>query len=110
MISFLLLRERQGGIGAVNTGTARIDQMINVVMTATLQNIEKAVHVIPDIRVGILNRVTHTRLRCQMNNSLNIKLIEETFNFFTIDNVQFYESKFSKDFMSSNLARFKFTS
>ena len=72
VINILVHRERHGRVGTIDTGTASVDQMIDIIVAAPLQNVRKPHDVAVNIRQWIFNGVTHPGLGGKVHHTLGL--------------------------------------
>lgn len=72
VVHFVVRRERHPRVGTVDAGTAGIDQVLDFVVAAALQNIAKTNQIALDVGVRVGQRVTHASLRGEMDDALEI--------------------------------------
>ena len=77
MIGFVVLRKRQLAVGAVDRRRRCIDQMATSVVSATFQHIDETFEIGVDIGMRMIDRVTHTCLRRQMDHSWKAVFCEQ---------------------------------
>ena len=70
MVDVLVNRERHGGVGAIDTGTAGIHQVFDTAVAAAFQNMCKANDVAVDVGQWVVNGITYTRLGCEIHYSI----------------------------------------
>ena len=70
MINILMNGKRHRRVGTIDTGTAGIYQVLNTVMTATLENVGKADDVAVDIGHRVLDGITDACLRSKVHDPL----------------------------------------
>ncbi len=77
-------REGHCCIGTVNTGTARIHQVLNAVVAATFQDVSETDDVAVYVGERILNGVTHTGLGSEVDHALGLVYCKALFNRVTV--------------------------
>jgi hypothetical protein len=77
MIDIILHRERQFGIGAVDRGRRRKQQMLAAVVAAPFQHVDEALDVGVDVGVGVFERIANARLRRKMDDQREPVLCEQ---------------------------------
>ena len=70
VVDILMDREGHRGIGAIDTGTAGVNQMFDVVMAAAFQDVGKTDDVAVDVGQRIGDRVAHPGLGGQVDDAL----------------------------------------
>ena len=77
MIDVLTDAMRRGGVQAINRTRRRIDQMFDIAMATSLQDIEKTHHIGFDINQRIFQTVTHACLACEIDDVSKMLCAEE---------------------------------
>ena len=77
MVDIVVHRERQLGIGAVDRGRRRKQQVPAAMMPASLQNVGEAGQIGVDIGVRVLQRIPDAGLGCEVNHHRKAMLPEQ---------------------------------
>ena len=77
MVDTVVLREGQLGVAAVHAGAARVGQVLHLVVTAALQDVQGALDVGIDVRVRVGQRVAHACLGRQVDDPVGLLLGED---------------------------------
>jgi len=94
VIYVLMDRERHRGVRAVDgTGRGKYE-MRHVRVTASFENVDKAVEIAVHVRVGVLEAVTHTRLCGQVNNAVEYVTGEKFFRSIPVVKVEADKGEF----------------
>ena len=80
MVDVLMHAERHLGVGAIDRARRRINQMLDAVMTAALEDVQEADQVGIDIGVRIVERVADAGLRGEMQDALRLVFREQPFH------------------------------
>jgi len=93
VIDIVVYRKRHVGIGAVHTGTAGIDQMLDLMVAATFEHIQKTDYIGFNIGMGILQRVTHTGLGGEIDHAIEFFCGKQGFHGRPVGHVHANEAK-----------------
>ncbi len=77
MIDIVLHRKRQFGVGAVDRGGRREQQMLAAVVAAAFQHVDEAFEIGIDIGVGMFERIANARLGREMDDDRKPMLLEQ---------------------------------
>ena len=80
----MMHRERHCCISTVNTGAARIHQVLNAVVAATFQDVSEADDVAVYVGERVLNGVTHSGLGSEVDHALGLVGGKALFNRLTV--------------------------
>ena len=89
MVDILVDRERHIGIGTVN-GTRRcIDQMLNPMMSASLQDVQRTHDITVNICPRILQRIPDAGLGCHVHDPVEPLLLKQASDSVIVFEIQF---------------------
>ncbi|MBV6389860.1 MAG: hypothetical protein JNIBNLAF_01511 [Nitrosomonas europaea] len=88
MIDVVMYREWHHRVGTIDTGAAGIHQVLDIVMTATFENMSKTNDVAVNIGKRVFNRIAHPGLGCQIHHPLRLVSFKTGFDTFTIRQIQ----------------------
>jgi hypothetical protein len=77
VIDIVLHRKQQFGFGAIHRGRRGKEKMLAIVVPASFQHVHKTFDVRIDLGVGVLQRISNTRLRREMDDYGKPALSEE---------------------------------
>ena len=70
VVDIIMHQKGHGDIGAVDTGGAGINQMLNTVVTTTFEDMAKPNQVAVNLRQRVFKGITHTGLCCEIQDVL----------------------------------------
>ena len=80
VVHTIIRRKRHLLVAAIDAGAGSINQMLHGVVAAGFKNVIEANHVALDIGVGILYRVTHAGLCCEIHDDVELIFGEQGIN------------------------------
>lgn len=80
MVDVLVDRKGHGSIGAIDTGTAGIDKVLDAVVATTFEDVGKADDIAVDVGERVLDGVAHACLGSEVNHSLRLMGGEAVFH------------------------------
>ncbi len=87
MIHVVLYRERHGFVGTIDRAAGCIHQVLNLVITAALEDVQKAGEIGIRVSVGVLDGVAHTRLGGHVTDALGLVGAKQLFHGLPVGNV-----------------------
>ena len=88
VLGVLVHRERHLRVGAVDGAGRGEDQVLDLVVTATLQDVQRADQVAVGICMGVLDGIAHARLRGQVHHALEARLCKQRVDAGSVGQVQ----------------------
>ena len=76
-----------GGVGAIDAGTAGVDQMLHTVVAATFKNVRKADDVAVDVSERVFDGVAHAGLGGEVHHALGLVISEGGFDGFPVGQI-----------------------
>ncbi len=93
MIDILIDGERHVRIGAVDRTRRCVHQVLDAVVAASFDDVQKAGHVAVDVNMRIFDRIAHARLSGEMNHAVEFLGREQGLDAAAIGQIQLYEAK-----------------
>ena len=93
MIDVLIDGERHVRVGAVDRTGGRVDQVLDAVVAAPFDDVQKAGHIAVDVDMRIVDRMAHARLRGEMDHAVEFLGREQGLDTAAIGQIQLYEVK-----------------
>ena len=93
MIDAVVLGERHCLVATVDARAAGVDQVLHVVMAATLEDVREANDVRLDVRVRVDQRIAHASLRCEVHHAVEPLLGKQPFYAAAVGDVELHEAE-----------------